>query len=54
MGGSGKKKSWLQTKYSDYAERYNKMGVVMSHAMLETMLHAAGPLGGFVRPGHSF
>lgn len=47
MGGSGeKKKSGLQTKYSDYAGRYNKMGVVMSHAVLETLLHAAGPLGG--------
>lgn len=24
----------------------------MSHAVLRIMLHAVGPLGGFVRPGH--
>lgn len=30
-----------------------KVGIIMSHAVLKIMLHAAGPLVGFVRPGHS-
>lgn len=41
-----RKKSWLRPQHSDYAETHNTVGVTMSHAALETMLHAAGPLGG--------
>jgi len=29
-----------------------QVGITMSHAVLRIMLHAVGPLGGFVRPGH--
>lgn len=51
-GREEREKTWLQMKYPDYAET-QKVGMKMSHAVLKMLLHAAGPLGGYVRPGHS-
>lgn len=57
MGGSGERGRRRNRGFSHSIQTMprctTQAGVTMSHAALETMLHAAGPLGGGVRPGHS-
>lgn len=52
-GGERKKRNLGFKQNTQIMLRHKtQVGIIMSHAVLRIMLHAVGPLGGFVRPGH--